>query len=66
MNFIIDEQYQQSGIGSKTLQHIEALFPESKILLSSNKSGTFYLKNNFKKIQKEDNFYVKRFKKNKM
>ncbi|MGC6525017.1 MAG: GNAT family N-acetyltransferase [Flavobacteriaceae bacterium] len=66
MDFIIDEQYRQSGIGSKTLQHIETLFPESKILLSSNKSETFYLKNNFKKIQKEDNFYVKRFKKNKI
>ena len=59
MDFIIKEKYQQKGIGSKTIQYIEALFPYSKILLLSNKSGDFYLKNDFKRIDKSDNFFIK-------
>lgn len=58
MDLIIIDNLRNKGIGSLVLKYIKDQYPKAKVILSSNKSQHFYLKNNFKFIERENNYFI--------
>jgi predicted GNAT family N-acyltransferase len=58
MDLILEENIRSKGIGTLVIKWIKTNFNTSNILLRSSKSQNFYIKNNFKFVTKEYNYFI--------